>query len=73
MDPDAAYALMINPLNDIDERAVAATDLLVWMATGGYGPDVVETTASLAEKCQARIFVALDRLAEYENREMEGA
>lgn len=75
MDPDATYALMTDESNDLDERAVAATDLLVWLAKGGAAPSAWRTPggfyraderAADIDICRTRVFQALDRLAELE-------
>lgn len=67
MDPDATLAIMVDESNDLDERAVAATDLLVWLANGGRPPKRDSPFAgSITDRCRYRIFKALDRLAELE-------
>lgn len=70
MDPDATYKLMVDPASDLDEAAVAATDLLVWLACGGFMPTNVprhvQTRSMLTDECKLHIFRALDRLAELE-------
>lgn len=67
MDPDATLAIMVDESNDLDERAVAATDLLVWLANGGRPPEPRSRFGgNVAEFCSHRIFQALDRLAELE-------
>lgn len=66
MDPDATYALMVAESSDLDERAVAATDLLFWLADGrgtGWTPLTIHYRA---ETCKHHIFAALDRLAALE-------
>jgi len=73
MDPQATYRLMMDDTNDLDTRAVAATDLLVWLASGGLpGPDaqvVVEPVSGevvveypVLDDCRHNIFKALDAL-----------
>jgi hypothetical protein len=66
MDPDATYKIMVDPTSDLEERAVAATDLLVWLA---HAPDWDTglnakhgTVREVADECKHHIFAALDRL-----------
>jgi hypothetical protein len=73
MDPDATYRLMVDESNDLDERAVAATDLLAWMVNAGAGIGPATSVAGNAawrrydpDECKYHIFRALDRLAELE-------
>jgi hypothetical protein len=70
MEPDATYAIMTDESNTLDERAVAATDLLVWMAKGGAAPTLASfnplAILDVIERCHFTIFKALDHLAELE-------
>lgn len=71
MDPDATLALLLDETNDLDERAVAAVDLLVWIAKGGHislHREGLRPQADTISDCQHAIFKALDRLAELEDR-----
>lgn len=61
MDVDATYALMVDPASDLDEAAVAATDLLVWAA--GLNEPRTSMSSVVREQCQHAIFRALDELA----------
>jgi hypothetical protein len=66
MDVDATYQIMTDESNTLDERAVAATDLLVWLAKGGFTCAVArinpEITADIIDVARHRIFKALDGL-----------
>jgi hypothetical protein len=69
MSPDATYAIMTDESNTLDERAVAATDLLVWAAWRGDWQTIrtsAWTMTEIADYARGRIFAALDRLAELE-------
>lgn len=83
MDPTTTLKLMMDPTSDMDERAVAATDLLVWLASGGHVPEGWTThltglrtisdakrayATAIAGECKTFIFRALDRLAELETK-----
>jgi hypothetical protein len=61
MDPQATYRLMMDDSNDLDTRAVAATDLLVWLANGGRPGRL--SRADLLDHCRHTIFKALDALS----------
>ncbi len=71
MDPEVTHATMISPGNDLDERAVAATDLLCHMAGNGtmfvYVGRRSQSTWRIADECRYRVFAALDRLATLES------
>lgn len=64
MDPEATLALMRAETSDLDERAVAAVDLLVWAAS--MNEPRQNMSSAVREECQHHIFRALDRLAELE-------
>lgn len=73
MDPDATWKIVTDESADLDERAVAATDLLCWLAAQGFPPLMARThdgfplrRIEIADECRYRIFKALDRLAELE-------
>lgn len=69
MDPNATYQIMTAADSDIEEAAVAATDLLVWVCEGGYLPGDRQTIGArnkLLDACRYHIFRALDRLDELE-------
>lgn len=63
MDPNATYRIVMDETNDLDSRAVAATDLLVWLANGnGRVPDS-RSRITVLDNCRHIIFKALDALA----------
>ncbi len=68
MDVNATWDLMVDPNNDIDERAVAAVDLLVWLAGGGLTPRAAPREHAI-DLAQYNALRALDRLAELEEKE----
>jgi hypothetical protein len=63
VDVDATYAIMTDESNTLDERAVAATDLLVWLVGDGWKQIMA---SDVADECRSVIFKALDHLAELE-------
>lgn len=64
MDPDASWRIVTDTSCDLDERAVAATDLLVWLATHGHNPGDAADREAVVDTCRHQIFKALDRLEE---------
>ena len=68
MDPITTYYLMIDETEDLDTRAVAATDLLVWLANGSALPDLLAgVEREVVDLARHTIFKALDALAEFAN------
>jgi hypothetical protein len=65
MDSDATYNLMVDETEDLDTRAVAATDLVCWIANDGEWPAMTIKLgeAAVIDLCRSTIFRALDALA----------
>lgn len=70
LDPDALWS-GVRYGDDLTSRAIAATDLLVWLVNGGAVPTVMirngepmpeaEARVEITEECQRRIFDLVDR------------
>lgn len=59
MDPEAVYRHATD--TDNEEPEWAALDLLVWLAGGGYAPNVGYAPAPLARRLEQIIIDALER------------
>lgn len=62
MDPNATLQMMRDATNDNDptEAASHATDLLAWLAKGGFTPRAVVTKHACIDECTTTINRALD-------------
>jgi len=62
MDPDAAWATILDPASTHHERAEAALGLLAWLACDGFLPhDTGVGTAGVIEVCKTAVQIALDQ------------
>lgn len=63
MDPEAALAIVTDPLLPLSERAEAAVNLLAWLANGGAPPvRTHRSQAGVVEQCKLVMSQVLDAL-----------
>lgn len=57
MDPKATWTLVSDETLELDERAEAALDLLVWLANGGFW-DVLFPRGQAVRRCEALVIAS---------------
>lgn len=63
MDPDAAWATILDPKSSHQQRADAALALLAWLASEGFLPHTDVGRAGVVEVCKAAVEIAFDDIS----------